>query len=447
MKTTACLCLLATAVTGAFAAHGAGSSNPSILIITVDALRADRLSCYGYERPTSPTIDELLARGVRFENAWTVEPLTNPSLTSLLTSLPPHEHGATRNGLRSKAGLTSLPKTLRSSGWDTAAFVASWTLKDELSRLGEHFDHYEGVYTRRRWFGIFNREATGADVTERALEWVRRQRQTAENRPFLLWVHYVEPHAPYRFHRDSARTLGISKKTARRSDRYDTEVHAVDREIGTLLDGVYELQSDKNVLVALTADHGESLGEHDYWGHGRHLYEPSLHIPLGLIWPGNIEPAVLSDHAVIIDLSPTILELIGLTPPQEFRGSSWANRLHGAPAQDRPPLCFQAHKGAVKLNRDSDRARSKGLLEVGVVHGSFKEILELRKGRRHLVFDFKRDPDERQNLASDWENESHVLMECFAEITQGLGNLDHLSTTRLSKENREKLKALGYIEE
>src|SRR6185436_17116584 len=99
---------------------------PNVVLVTVDTLRADRVSSYGYGRPTTPNLDRLLARGVRFAQSRTVEPLTNPSLVSLLTSRYPHEHGATRNGLRMRAGLPSLARTLRQRGFQTAAFVGNW---------------------------------------------------------------------------------------------------------------------------------------------------------------------------------------------------------------------------------------------------------------------------------------------------------------------------------
>ncbi len=133
----------------------------AVVIITVDALRADRLSVYGYPRPTSPAIDAIFADGSRFEAARTIEPLTAPSMCSMITGIEPQEHAATRNGLRMRDGLNSLPKILADHGWRTAAFVSNWTLKDNSSHLGEHFDDYGEVFTRRRWFGLLNDEATG----------------------------------------------------------------------------------------------------------------------------------------------------------------------------------------------------------------------------------------------------------------------------------------------
>ena len=133
---------------------------PSIVVITVDALRADHVSSYGYSKSTSPNIDRLIAQGLRFERAWTPEPLTGPAMCSMVTGLEPHAHAATRNGLRMQTGLNSLPKTLSENGWKTAAFVGTWTLKNNLTLLGEHFETYGERLERKRWFGILNSEAT-----------------------------------------------------------------------------------------------------------------------------------------------------------------------------------------------------------------------------------------------------------------------------------------------
>ncbi|HSG87275.1 MAG TPA: sulfatase, partial [Candidatus Limnocylindrales bacterium] len=257
------------------AADGAARSSarfPDVLIVSIDTLRADRLSSAGYPRPTSPAIDRLLASGARYDRARTVEPLTNPALASVLTSVPPHEHGSTRNGIPVREELTSLPRLLDRRGFRTAAFVGNWTLKDNVSRLGEHFDHYGEVFTRRRWFGLINSEATAEDVTDEAMNWADNWLAHHREQPFLLWVHYVEPHAPYRFHDQFAGRLGITDSDPPRRDRYDTEIAAVDHEVGRLLERLGEEIPAERLLVFFAADHGESLGEHSYWGHGRYLY-------------------------------------------------------------------------------------------------------------------------------------------------------------------------------
>ncbi len=309
---------------------------PNVVILTIDTLRADHLSSYGYARPTTPNIDRLLASGVRFSDARTVEPLTNPALASMFTSLYPHEHGATRNGLRMRPGLPSVARALGRRGYESAAFVSNWPLKNRISGLGEHFGRYEEVFTRKRWLGLFKDEANAEDLTDAALAWLARPRQAS--RPFLLWVHYVEPHAPYRLHEEMVRPLGIARHgVPSRVDRYDTEIAFADAQLGRLL-AAFERDPElkANTLFVFAGDHGESLGEHGYWGHGRNLYEPTLKIPLGMAWAGRIHPGTTIDApAQILDVAPTILGLAGLPSPPASRAttgrpSSWARRRRAA---------------------------------------------------------------------------------------------------------------------
>ena len=424
----------------------AGDDRPSVLVITVDALRADHLGIYDYSRRTSPNIDRLVSQGLLFERAWTPEPLTGPAMCSMITGMPPHRHAATRNGLRMEAGLDSLPKTLARNGWSTAAFIGAWTLKNNLTLLGEHFETYGERLRRRRWFGVLNSEASGEDLTDDALQWAQRHHKKDGGRPFFLWVHYVEPHAPYRFHEEYAQRVGVNDDKLSRVDRYDTEIAAVDEAIGRLLEGINELVADDNLVIVFSADHGESLGDHNYWGHGLYLYEPSLRIPLGIVWEGRIRPGAVSSQATLLDLAPTLLDLVGVAAPEELTGRSWASAVRGGEAPADQSHCYQAHRGAVHGGtHDSDQKRSKGLLAVGVIDGDRKEILRII-GSDHLSFDLTEDPLEIDNLVTIDSAPSKALLACLATVSQGLGALDRLATQKLDKETVEQLKALGYLE-
>jgi arylsulfatase A-like enzyme len=436
----ALLAWAALAIAGLVAPAAHGAEPPSVLVLTVDTLRADRMSSYGYTRPTSPALDALMERGVRFTAARTTEPLTSPALCSLWTGLPPHEHGSSRNGLRMRPGLDSAAKRLSAAGWHTAAFVANWTLKDELSRLGEHFDDYNEVFTRKRWFGLIKGESTAEDLTDEALAWL----DAAPREPWVLWLHYVEPHAPYVLQDDFVDRLGITGR-ATRSDRYDTEIAFVDQQIGRLLDRLREDTDAGRVMVVFTSDHGESLGEHGYWGHGRNLHEPGLHVPLGILWAGHLPPAVVEEPVWLTDLAPTILELTGQQVPAEFRGRSLVGAMRGEAAEV-PPQCLQAHRGAVQVAHESDRARSKGLLEVGLFEGPRKEIYRLR-GNQLELFDLAEDPRELRSLVEADGEPSERLRMCLRVIVQGLADADaELEVDELDAESIEQLKSLGYLE-
>ncbi|HEX2222774.1 MAG TPA: sulfatase [Thermoanaerobaculia bacterium] len=419
---------------------------PNVLIITIDTLRADRVSGFGYRRPTTPHLDKLLASGVRFRQARTVEPLTNPALCSLFTSSYPHEHGATRNGLRMRPGLPSLASTLGRRGFRTAAFVGNWTLRNEISGLGEHFDRYDEVLNRKRWYGLFAGEATAEDLTDSALSWLDDHRKN-HRRPFLLWVHYVEPHAPYRLQEDFARRLGVATRgDASKSDRYDTEIAFADYHAGRLLS---VLEADPalqaNTLVIFTADHGESLGEHSYWGHGRNLYDPTLRIPLGMAWPGRIRPGVIEAPAFTLDVAPTTLGLAGLPVPGAFQGYDWTPVIEGREAPRERVLRFEAHKGAVLSSQEAASARRKGLLEVALLSGGQKEIFRVNEGKR-WIFDLTKDPRELRGRLVTGKGPSPPLRDWLAGVHRGLEASDRVLTADVDPEDVEQLRALGYVD-
>ncbi len=429
-----------------FASESA-SPRPSVVVITIDALRADHVGSYGYSKSTSPNIDRLMSQGLRFERAWTPEPLTGPAMCSMVTGLEPHDHAATRNGLRMKPGLNSLPKMLAKNGWKTAAFVGTWTLKNNLTLLGEHFETYGERLERKRWFGVLNSEATCEDVTDDALDWLGEERKKGPEKPFFLWVHYIEPHAPYRFHKEYAVRVGINDDQLTKKDRYDTEIAAVDASIDRLLIGIRQAVEDKDLLVVLTADHGESLGEHNYWGHGRYLYEPSLRIPLGIVWPGVIPAGTVSSQATLLDLMPTLLDLVDIEVPEDLPGESWAATIRGADEIAERVGCYQAHRGAVHgdSSRESDKKRSKGLLWVGVINGDKKEMVKVSR-QLIQIYDLSTDPGELETLAAIDAKPSDSLAACLARVAESLGSLDNLATQKLDDETVEKLRALGYLE-
>ncbi len=440
------LCLgLILAGLGGFAAAetpaGKLTKHPDIVVVTVDTLRFDRVSFYGYRRPTTPHVDALLEGGVRFTQARVPEPLTAPSMTSMLTSLHPHEHGASRNGLRMRPSLPSFVQILRHHGYETAAFVGNWTLKDKLSGLAEHFATWREVFTRKRWFGLFFAEATAEDLTAEALAWIGEHLDRSR-RPYLVWVHYVEPHAPYRFWEEHAAALGIAGGQTTKADRYDTEVAFVDHSIGKLLAGVEA--TTRPALIHFASDHGESLGEHDYWGHGRHLYEPTLHIPMGFAWQGEVAPRTIDAPASLLDLGPTTLGLLGLQVPAAFRGYDWTPVLAG---ETPPPIervtHHQAHKGAVQGD-GSGGARRQGLLEVGRVALSEKEILRVKSGKLR-TFDLAGDPRELKDLAAGSEP-SAELAAWLGQVREGLAASDELPPPTLDPESVEQLRALGYLD-
>ncbi|MCP5103913.1 MAG: sulfatase-like hydrolase/transferase, partial [bacterium] len=169
----------------------------NIIIISVDTLRADHLGCYGYPQNTSPNIDAFARDGVLFSNCYTLTPLTAPSFSTLLTSLPPHQHGAKRNGLSIYRKIRTLPYYLKRYGYRSTAFISNWPLRKKLSGLHVHFDAYYEVFTKKRYMGLTHSEGDASTITKKALNWLEEN----VKKRFFLWVQYTDPHAPYIFHK------------------------------------------------------------------------------------------------------------------------------------------------------------------------------------------------------------------------------------------------------
>lgn len=450
-KPRSCRLFLLFGLLLAFAAPGAPPSPrppaaPHVVLITVDTLRADHLSGYGYERKTSPNIDRLMARGVRFTQARTVVPLTCPALSSMLTTVYPHIHGSTRNGIRIREGLPSLPKALAGRGYATAAFVSNWTLQDRLCGLAEHFDSWEEILIRRR-FLVSKREANADDVTDDAIGWVRDHVGDSQ-RPVFLWAHYMDPHFPYLLQDPYLEQLGVSKTKSLLSmrNRYDSEIAYVDDSISRLLAELEGLLDPRQTIVVFTSDHGESLGDHGYWGHGKHVYENGLHIPMSITWPGKIEPGTIEAPALLTDLASTIYGLLDLEAPDFFEGYDWTQVLDGRSEPPRGRVTFhQAHRGAVEPKEDPSALRRKGLLELGRIEEHTKEILRVKKGAVK-IYDLETDRAERAGREPPEGKVSPDLREWLDEVQEWLVSADELPPSALDDEDLERLKALGYVD-
>lgn len=199
-------------------------------------------------------------------------------------------------------------------------------------------------------------------------------------------------------------------------------------------------------MTIFTADHGESLGEHGYWGHGRHVYDATLHIPMGITWPGRLAPRVIETPALITDLAPTLLGLVGLPVPEFFQGLDWTPVVWGEePAPAGRVTYYQAHKGVTSPKEDPNKTRQRGLLEVARLEEGVKEILRVPKNLRRL-FDLGTDPSERQDLATPRSEISDDLRSWLETVQAGLAVADQLPPPSLSQEDLEALRALGYIE-
>jgi len=424
--------------------QGQASETPNIIMIVVDTLRVDRVGAFGFPSNATPNLDAFLKKGVLFTQARTSEPLTAPSMISVMTSLYPHEHGASRNGLRMYPNQLSFSRILMSMGYHTNAILGNWTLRDGLTGMAEHFDEYHEILKRKRWFGLIGAESTAHDITESGLAYLKRRN---EAEPFFLWLHYADPHAPYKAHKEYADQLGMSKKEARSPDkvqRYDMEVAFTDHSIGDFLTALPKYTDMKNTLVVFMADHGENLGEHGVIGHGRHLYEDALRVPLAMVWEDRIAAQTISEPAVLLDIAPTLLGLLSKHIPSNFQGYDWSGVLLG---RDKPETgrttYYQAHRG-VAHGRVAKRSRERGLLEVAVLKDGLKESFRT-KNLAHKAFDLNVDPNELASLVVKKSGFSEALKVWALEVEKGLHKaMDRPSN--LTESDVEMLRSLGYIE-
>lgn len=293
---------------------------PDLVLISIDTLRADRLGLYGYDKPTSKVLDSFAREAVVFERHQAQSPLTLPSHASMLTGRDPDRHGARSDATyRLTEQAVTLPELLAASGFVTGAFVSS-SLLDPAFGLDQGFSIYAGDFATDR-----GPQATPAsETTDRALAWLDRRERDER---LFLFVHYYDPHKP---HRAPARFEF--------DHPYDAEVAFVDEQLGRLFAGLERQGRLARALVVVTADHGQSLGEHGMEGDTLVLFQQTLHVPLIVRLPGGAhggrrEPGLTRS----IDLVPTLLGQLGLPVPPEVDGADLARALSGSgplPEQD-----------------------------------------------------------------------------------------------------------------
>ena len=285
-----------------------GASRRNVLLITVDTLRADRLRCYGSKTVKTPGMDALAAQGVLFEETVTPVPLTLPAHASILTGFYPVEHGARDNGYyKLPKGFQTLPKVLNEAGYYTAAFVSSSVLNAHYG-LDQGFDLYVDLSSPSKRTSIFyNLEISANEVTEDAISLLNNDLK----KPFFLWVHYFDPHAPYQ---------PPEPYLSNYNNPYDGEVAFVDNQIGILINELKKRGLKKNTLVILTSDHGEGLGEHNERRHGLFLYHTTLKVPLIMSGPGLPDGKRIKSLASLLDITPTLLSYLGIDSELEYSG-------------------------------------------------------------------------------------------------------------------------------
>lgn len=384
----------------------------NVVLIVIDTLRADHLGAYGHARATSPRIDAFARESAVFERAYSHSPWTMPSVASMFTSLEPKDHGIADWKQPLDRGLLTLAEVLKARGFRTEGYVSHGVLS-RLYQFDQGFDVYDASVVE----GRLPREITTArEVTDLALQALERPLPE----PFFLWVHYFDPHDAYLKH--DGHDFG-----ERPIDRYDSEIAYTDVHVGRLLDALARRGLADSTVVALLADHGEGFGAHRHLQHTVTLFEELIRIPFVLRVPG-VPGQRVRDVVRAVDLAPTLLSLLGLPAPPEFKGQPV--ELRGSRFRAEPARAVVA---------ETQRFADLRALRVG----RFKLIQDRAAGRARL-FDLEQDPDEQRNLAKqrpDVVERLQALLDAhYAGGTWSAPRRD------LPPDLERDLRSLGYIQ-
>jgi len=412
----------------------------SVLLLSIDTLRADRLGCYGYDRPTSPFLDGLARQGVVYENVVAQSPWTLPSHTSMLTGLLPHRHGVTSGDKRLARSLPTLQRLLGGQGLTTGAIINSRFLGDRHG-LSTGFEHVELLSEKPQG---------GPDVFDRALDWLGSQGA----QPFFLFLHTYHVHSdyspgpvyrqqlvdPYDGEADgSTAQLQAFRRGERSFDARDMEhisqlYDAEVRELDDLLKGFFtELEAmgllDETLLI-VTSDHGEQFLEHGDVLHGRSLFRESLSIPMLLVGPSVPAGRRVDDLVMLVDVLPTITGRFGLASPATCDGIDlaqlWApNDVH------RWALAGADHNNVVPGMRSMLRDER------------FKLMVDDAAGT-HALYDLQTDPGELSDVSAERSELAEHMLSVLRRLTSELGESEQAAPQ--TAEDLRALQELGYFD-
>jgi arylsulfatase A-like enzyme/Flp pilus assembly protein TadD len=377
---------------------------PDVLLITIDTLRADSLGFAGNSRVQTPALDRLAAKSRVFTNAHAHNVVTLPSHANILTGLYPYQHGVRENsGFRLSGDVPTLATVLRGAGYATAAFVGAYPLDSEFG-LDRGFQVYDDRTTRGSDDEQFElAERRGDEVVGPALKWW----EANQGKPRFLWVHLYDPHAPY------APPEPFASRYAK--EPYLGEVAATDSFLAPLLEA-------EDTLVVVTADHGESLGEHGELTHGLFAYEATLKVPLVLSGPG-VQPGKDARPARHVDIFPTVLQAAGVQAP---KGSRPGRSLLAPPKSDET-----SYFEALSTNLNRGWAPLRGVLRQG------QKLIALPLPE---LYDLPKDPGEKQNRINDDRPTARALI---AELPEE--SVWPPRPGALPAADEQRLRSLGYI--
>lgn len=445
----------------------------SVVLVVVDALRADQLGAYGSDRGLTPNLDELARQSVVFEQAAATSAWTRSSIASMFTGRYPVSHTVLDRDDILPPALLTLAEVLESHGDPWSYGITTNPNSSDDIGFDQGFDHYSRPIDaeRRKYeedpFGLFPAEA----VTDTALTLWDDERRAAGQSAFAF-VHYMDPHDPYmpnpglmegpvpesrfsgsRKDIDELVRLPDAQRTAGDEAKhwylYRGEVRYVDQQIGRLIEGFRERGVFDDMLLVVTADHGESFWEHGRRGHGQSLYQTLLHVPLMIKLPG-MEPGAgrrVETPVSLADLAPTVIDVSGIERPRDFEGRSLVPLALG---ENRPPSLEYVYSELYLIKRYTKTA---------IRHGDYKLIATYHKdeegeyaGTGIELYDLARDPLEQQDLSDEpaYRDEVNRLMAALlswedAVARRSLGESTG-SLEDMRPETVEELRGLGYIQ-
>lgn len=404
--------------TSAGSSSNAASSKPPLILISIDTLRWDHLPAYGYGGVATPAIDGFRRDAVLFETAISHVPLTLPSHSSMLTGLLPPDHGVRVNLGYTLASdrLPFAPRLLQAAGYATGAGVSTYVLRAETG-IGKGFEFFEDeieYQPSENWAGY---QRPGKVTLERTLPWLR----TASGKPFFLFFHLYEPHAPY---------SPPEPYKSRYPLAYDGEIAVADEVVGQLLAELKRLGVYDKALIILTSDHGDALGDHDEVGHGVFLYRSTMQVPLLVKLPGN-ERAGSSVAAVaqLSDIAPTLLAAAGIEPPVALAGRDLARVGRELATVETTPHAAYSETYYTRLYFGWSELRSLSNGRVSYIESPEPEL-----------YDVAQDPGQLRNALADDKRTAAGLRDRLAQIPARFddpGSFD--------PETRRKMESLGYL--
>lgn len=464
------------AAAGPVPAPPANDARPNLVLYIIDTLRADHLGCYGYPRPTSPRIDRFAAEAILFRHGRAQSSWTKPAMASILTGLFPVAHGAQLRSQRIHDSVETLAERLQAQGYETALFTTNANVSARFG-FAQGWDEYR-LLTHRK--GRKREHYAAAEMNREVFSWLSRRAKRADARPFLLVVHTLDPHDPYRPSEEfrarlapdvpvepacCARTGQLAELSAEAAKQhaaaamalYDAEIAQNDAAFGDLLDELEHRGLDRSSAILLTADHGEEFFDHGGWKHGYTLYEEMLRVPIILRLPG--KPAERAGRTIArpadqVDIAPTLLALAGVPVGSDLPGRD-LRTLDDAPADGSPaPASFAwlerpgaesyaVTAGGWKLIRFAGDPSKRG-------SGEAARLPQFgpRETPARSLYDLSRDPGERASQLDLAERRS--LRELWLEGRLAAALARHGGQTaaedaEIDPELEKSLRALGYF--